>query len=73
MTDEGSRLSYTADIPYKDLPDFVQLASNLSSLLGLDVRVEKAEALSDTKTNITLYAFLDNSTLMSSQDLLKYV
>ena len=64
-------MSYTALIPYKRLPTDVHLSANLSRILGVDVRIETTESVSDTHTNITMFAFADTETMMPKSDLLE--
>ena len=73
VTRDESRVSYQIPVPYKDLPSSLHLAGNLSKLLDIDVRVESTESVSDTLSNITLFAFVDESNMMSKSDLLRWV
>lgn len=71
MTSDRTRVTYTAAIPYKDLPSDRYLQGNLSRILNMDVRVESKAQVGDTVTNITIYAFKDGETLIGRQDLLE--
>ena len=71
MTKDESRVSYQVPVPYKDLPPSLYIAGNLSKLLNIDVRVEDTEPVSDTQSNITMFAFVDKNTMMSKADLLR--
>jgi len=73
VTDNKTRVLYQAIIPFDKLPMPVHLAGNLSEILGVSVGVERSERVTDTLSNITLYAFTNTSgsvDLMSKSDLL---
>ncbi|XP_067937192.1 protocadherin gamma-B7-like [Watersipora subatra] len=70
VTRNESRVSYEASIPYKDLPAVLHLAGNLSKILGIDVRVEQTQPVSETISTITMFAFADKNTMMDRRDLL---